>query len=74
MLFLDEPTVGLDPQARLFRALNGSRLAASELSLAAGDQIRFVTQDGRVTYQVATIETTRGTRQPWWRASASGRV
>ena len=45
-----EKTFLLDPQARLFRALNGSRLAASELSLAAGDQIRFVTQDGRVTY------------------------
>ncbi len=45
-----EKTFVLDPQARLFRALNGSRLAASELSLAAGDQIRFVTQEGRVTY------------------------
>jgi peptidoglycan hydrolase-like amidase len=45
-----EKTFVLDPAARLFRALNGSRLAASELSLAAGDQIRFVTQEGRVTY------------------------
>ncbi len=45
-----ETTYRLDPSARLFRALNGSRLAASELTLAAGDQIRFVAQDGRVTY------------------------
>lgn len=46
----EEKTYALDPSARLFRALNGSRLATSELSLAAGDQIRFVAQDGRVTY------------------------
>jgi stage II sporulation protein D len=45
-----ETTYRLDPSARLFRALNGSRLAASELTLAAGDQIRFVAQEGRVTY------------------------
>ena len=45
-----ETTYPLDPGARLFRALNGSRLATSELNLAAGDQIRFVAQDGRVTY------------------------
>ena len=46
----DEKAYALDPSARLFRALNGSRLAASELSLAAGDQIRFVAPDGRVSY------------------------
>jgi len=46
----EDRTYALDPSARLFRALNGSRLAASELTLAAGDQIRFVAQDGRVTY------------------------
>jgi stage II sporulation protein D len=46
----EEKTYPLAPSARLFRALNGSRLATSELSLAAGDQIRFVAQDGRVTY------------------------
>jgi stage II sporulation protein D len=45
-----EKTFVLDPSVRLFRALNGSRLAASELTLAAGDQIRFVTQEGRVTF------------------------
>jgi stage II sporulation protein D len=46
----DEKVFVLDQYARLFRALNGSRLAASELTLAAGDQIRFVTRDGRVTF------------------------
>ena len=46
----EEQTYALDPSARLFRALNGSRLATSELTLAAGDQIRFVAQNGRVTY------------------------
>jgi stage II sporulation protein D len=46
----EEQTYTLDPAPRLFRALNGSRLATSELTLAAGDQIRFVVQDGRVSY------------------------
>lgn len=46
----EETHYALDPFARLFRALNGSRLAASELTLATGDQIRFVARDGRVTY------------------------
>jgi stage II sporulation protein D len=45
-----EREYGVDPAARLFRALNGNRLAASELSLAAGDQIRFVAEQGRVVY------------------------
>ena len=40
----------VDPAARLFRALAGNRLAASELSLAAGDAIRFVAEQGRVVY------------------------
>jgi len=46
----EEQTYALDPSPRLFRALSGSRLATSELTLAAGDQIRFAVQDGRVTY------------------------
>jgi stage II sporulation protein D len=46
----EEQTYALDATARLFRALNGSRLATSELTLATGDQIRFVAQEGRVTY------------------------
>jgi stage II sporulation protein D len=45
-----ERTYAVDPAARLFRALNGNRLAASELSLAAGDEIRFVAEQGRVVY------------------------
>ncbi len=40
----------LDPQVRLFRSLDGSRAAASELSLATGDAILFVAQEGRVTF------------------------
>jgi peptidoglycan hydrolase-like amidase/cell division septation protein DedD len=40
----------VDPAARLFRALGGNRLAASELSLAAGDAVRFVAEQGRVVY------------------------
>ena len=46
----EEETYALDPSARLFRALNGSRLATSELTLATGDQIRFVAKDGRLAY------------------------
>ncbi len=40
----------LDPRLRLFRALDGSRLAASEVTLAAGDKVTYILQDGRVTY------------------------
>jgi stage II sporulation protein D len=48
----DEPerTYPVDPGVRLFRALDGSRLAASELDLAAGDKVRFVLHNGRVSY------------------------
>ena len=45
-----EKEYAVDPAARLFRALGGNRLAASELSLAAGDVIRFVAEQGRVVY------------------------
>ena len=38
----DAETYPLDAGARLFRALDGSRRRASELSLAAGDKVRFV--------------------------------
>jgi stage II sporulation protein D len=40
----------LDSWVRLFRALNGTRLAASELQLAAGDKVRLVLQDGKVAF------------------------
>jgi stage II sporulation protein D len=46
----EEKTYAVDRYARLFRSLNGNRLAASELSLAAGDEVRFVAQQGRVVY------------------------
>jgi peptidoglycan hydrolase-like amidase len=35
---------------RLFRDLDGTRVAASELSIAAGDKVRYVVQGGRVTF------------------------
>lgn len=40
----------LEPAFHLFRALDGSPLAVSELSLAAGEKVQFVLQDGRITY------------------------
>ena len=40
----------LNPQARLFRSLDGDRGETSELSLVAGDRISFVVQDGSVTF------------------------
>jgi stage II sporulation protein D len=41
----------LDPAVRLFRDLEGVRAAASELSLAVGDQVRYVLgETGRVAF------------------------
>jgi len=40
----------LDPGVRLFRDLDGARVASSELSVAAGDKVRYVVQAGRVTF------------------------
>jgi stage II sporulation protein D len=40
----------LDPAARLFRDLDGTRVASSELSVVAGDKVRYVVQEGRVTF------------------------
>jgi stage II sporulation protein D len=45
-----EETYPLDSWVRLFRALNGTRLAASELQLAAGDKVRLVMQEGKVAF------------------------
>ncbi|HET9317887.1 MAG TPA: hypothetical protein VFQ51_20000, partial [Vicinamibacteria bacterium] len=45
-----EATYPMDSWVRLFRALNGTRLAASELQLAAGDNVRLVLQDGKVAF------------------------
>ena len=40
----------LDPAARLFRDLDGTRVASSELSVVAGEKVRYVVQNGRVTF------------------------
>jgi stage II sporulation protein D len=40
----------LDPAARLFRSFDGSRLVSSELTLAAGDKVSYVVDDGRVVF------------------------
>ena len=40
----------LDPSVRLFRALNGTRQAVSELTVMAGEKVRFVLRDGRVAF------------------------
>ncbi len=43
-------TLQLDPAVRLFRSLDGVRVAASEVSLTAGDKIHLVAQAGRITF------------------------
>lgn len=40
----------LDPRLRLYRDLEGSRAAVSELSLVAGDTVSAVVRDGRVVF------------------------
>ncbi len=40
----------VDPAVRLFRSLDGSRSAASELNLTAGDRVHFVAEDGNITF------------------------
>lgn len=46
----DVESVPLDPDVRLFRSLDGVHAAASELTLAAGDPVDFVVQNGRVAF------------------------
>jgi stage II sporulation protein D len=46
----ERETLVLDAQARLFRSLNGSRLAARELEMVNGDTVRYVPRQGRVTF------------------------
>lgn len=41
-------TIPLDPQVRLFRALEGVPLATSELSLLMGDKVRYVVREGKL--------------------------
>jgi stage II sporulation protein D len=40
----------LDPNLRLFRALDGNRMGASELHLISGEKVRFVLNDRRVPF------------------------
>ncbi len=40
----------LDPAAWLFRSLEGVYAGASELTLAVGDEVSYVTREGRVVY------------------------
>ena len=40
----------LDTSARLFRALDGTSLGASELTLVAGERVRYVLDEGRITF------------------------
>jgi peptidoglycan hydrolase-like amidase len=46
----EEKSYPVDSWVRLFRALNGTKLAASELSLTAGDRVRLVVQGGTVAF------------------------
>jgi stage II sporulation protein D len=45
-----ESTHPIDLGARLFRALDGTRLGTSELDLAEGDKVTFIAQGGRITF------------------------
>jgi stage II sporulation protein D len=45
-----EKSYPVDTWVRLFRALNGTKLAASELSLTAGDRVRLVVQGGTIAF------------------------
>jgi stage II sporulation protein D len=41
---------GLGSQARLFRAVNGTHLGASQLTLAVGDKVRAIARAGEIAY------------------------
>jgi stage II sporulation protein D len=46
----NETSLPIDTWVRLFRALNGTKLAASELSLTAGDRVKLVAQGGKIAF------------------------
>ncbi len=46
----ERETLVLDARARLFRSLNGSRLATRALELVGGDAVRYVVREGRVAF------------------------
>jgi peptidoglycan hydrolase-like amidase len=51
----------LDGNLRLFRALDGNRMGASELHLISGEKVRFVLTDGRVSFLEAEQSRLGGT-------------
>jgi len=51
----------LDANLRLFRVLDGNRMGASELHLISGEKVRFVLQDGRVSFLEAEQSRLGGT-------------
>ena len=54
----------LSPDVRLFRSLDGSVQAPSELILAAGEKVRFVLHEGRVSFLEVRAEPDGGGRGP----------
>ena len=52
-------TFALDPDARLFRSLDGIHAGVSELTLTVGDEVSYVIRDGRVVY-LEVPQTRRG--------------
>jgi stage II sporulation protein D len=46
----DTETHPLDPQARLFRSFDGTRVPSSQISLAAGDKVHYILKDAQVVY------------------------
>ena len=49
-----------DPAVRLFRNLDGVSAAASEMSLAVGDDVRYVARDGRIDIPRSRARTRKG--------------
>ncbi len=52
-------TFALDPDAWLFRSLEGIHAGVSELTLTVGDEVSYVTRDGRIVY-LEVPQTRRG--------------
>ena len=52
-------TFALDPETWLFRSLDGIHAGVSELILTVGDEVSYVTRDGRVVY-LEVPQTRRG--------------
>jgi stage II sporulation protein D len=69
----DAQSYHLDPAARLFRELDGIHAETTELSLAIGDELRYVTRGGSVVYLEAhqprqTAGGAQGSRYYRWEA------